>query len=174
MPNIKSAKKRVIVARKKNEENRAIRSRMNTAIKKFNNAIDTNNIEEAERLLPETMSIIDSTASKGVIHKNCAANKKSALSKRLSDVKSGKVEIKIKKDNKTIAAEKARAAQAAREALKAENARKAAERKAAKIAEEQAKLEAEGKGKKKKAEKKDDKPEKPKKATKKKAEEKAE
>lgn len=148
MPNIKSAKKRVIIARKKNLENRALRSRMNTAVKNFNNAIDTNNIEEAERLLPLTMSVIDQTVSKGVIHKNNAANKKSALSKRLSDVKSGKLEIKIKKDNKTIAAEKARAAQAAREAVRAENAKKAAERKAAKLEAEQAKLEAEGKAKK--------------------------
>lgn len=155
MPNIKSAKKRVIIARKKNTENRAFRSRMNTAVKNFNNAIDTNNIEEAERLLPLTMSIIDQTVSKGVIHKNNAANKKSALSKRLSDVKSGKLEIKIKKDNKTIAAEKARAAQAAREAVRAENAKKAAERKAAKIEAEKAKLEAEGKTK--KAKKADDK-----------------
>ena len=148
MPNIKSAKKRVSIARKKNLENRALRSRMNTAVKNFNNAIDTNNIEEAERLLPLTMSVIDQTVSKGVIHKNNAANKKSALSKRLSDVKSGKIEIKIKKDNKTIAAEKARAAQAAREAVRAENAKKAAERKAAKLEAEQAKLEAEGKAKK--------------------------
>ncbi len=148
MPNIKSAKKRVLVTIKKNEENRALRSRMNTAIKKFNAAIETNRIEDAEKLLPETMSIIDKTVSKGVIHKNNAANKKSALAKKLSDVKSGKIEIKIKKDNKTIAAEKARAAQAAREAIREENAKKAAERKAAKLEAEKAKLEAEGKPKK--------------------------
>ncbi len=148
MPNIKSAKKRVLVTIKKNEENRALRSRMNTAIKKFNAAIETNRIEDAEKLLPETMSIIDKTVSKGVIHKNNAANKKSALAKKLSDVKSGKIEIKIKKDNKTIAAEKARAAQAAREAVREENAKKAAERKAAKLEAEKAKLEAEGKSKK--------------------------
>ena len=148
MPNIKSAKKRVLVTIKKNEENRALRSRMNTAIKKFNAAIETNRIEDAEKLLPETMSIIDKTVSKGVIHKNNAANKKSALAKKLSDVKSGKIEIKIKKDNKTIAAEKARAAQAAREAIREENAKKAAERKASKLEAEKAKLEAEGKSKK--------------------------
>lgn len=160
MPNIKSAKKRVLVTIKKNEENRALRSRMNTAIKKFNAAVETNRIEEAEKLLPETMSIIDKTVSKGVIHKNNAANKKSALAKKLSDVKSGKIEIKIKKDNKTIAAEKARAAQAAREAVKEENAKKAAERKAAKLEAEKAKAEAESKSKKtskKDADKKSDK-----------------
>lgn len=159
MPNIKSAKKRVLITLKKNEENRALRSRMNTAIKKFNAAIETNRIEDAEKLLPETMSIIDKTVSKGVIHKNNAANKKSALAKKLSDVKSGKIEIKIKKDNKTIAAEKARVAQAAREAIREENAKKAAERKAAKLEAEKAKLEAEGKSKKgkKDADKKADK-----------------
>ena len=143
MPNIKSAKKRVLVIRKKNLENRMIRTQMNNAIKKFNNAIDTLNLEEADKLLPTTMSTIDKAVSKGVIHKNQAANKKSALSKRLSDVKSGKLVISIKKDNKTIAAEKARAAQEARAAIKAENARKAAERQAAKIEAEKAKAEAE-------------------------------
>ena len=143
MPNIKSAKKRVLVIRKKNLENRMIRTQMNNAIKKFNNAIDTLNLEDADKLLPATMSTIDKAVSKGVIHKNQAANKKSAISKRLSDVKSGKLVISIKKDNKTIAAEKARAAQEARAAIKAENARKAAERQAAKIEAEKAKAEAE-------------------------------
>ncbi len=143
MPNIKSAKKRVLVNQKKNQENRVLRSQMNTAIKKFNFAIDTNNIAEAETLLPETMSIIDSMVSKGIIHKNNADNKKAALSKRLSDVKSGKVVINIKKDNKTIAAEKAKAAQEARDAIKAENKRKKEEAKLAKEKAEAEKLEAE-------------------------------
>lgn len=148
MPNIKSAKKRVLIIAKKNELNRAYKSRMNHAIKKFNNAIDVNDIEGAEKLLPETMSIIDQTVSKGVIHKNQAANKKSALSKRLSDVKSGKITIVIKKDNKTIAAEKAKAAQEIRAQQKAEYQAKAAERKAARLEAEKAKLEAEAKAKK--------------------------
>lgn len=157
MPNIKSAKKRVLIAAKKNEQNRAYKTRMNHAIKKFNNAIDTNDIEGAEKLLPETMSVIDQTVSKGVIHKNQAANKKSALAKRLSDVKSGKITIVIKKDNKTIAAEKAKAAQEIREQQKAEYQAKAAERKAARLEAQKAKLEAEAAakkgGKKKTAEK---------------------
>ena len=147
MPNIKSAKKRVLIIAKKNEQNRAYKTRMNHAIKKFNNAIDVNDIEGAEKLLPETMSVIDQTASKGVIHKNQAANKKSALAKRLSDVKSGKLVIVIKKDNKTIAAEKAKAAQEIRAQQKAEYQAKAAERKAARLEAEKAKLEAEQKAK---------------------------
>ncbi len=175
MPNIKSAKKRVIITQKKNEQNRSHLSEMKNAIKKFNNAIDTNNIDEADKLLPVTMSIIDSCVSKGVIHKNQAANKKSAISKRLSAVKSGKLVITIKKDNKTIAAEKAKAAQEARAKEKAEFERKAAEKKAAKIEAEKAKLEAEKATKKpaktKKVKEEDAVEEKPKKRTTKKAEE---
>ncbi len=177
MPNIKSAKKRVLIIAKKNEQNRAYKTRMNHAIKKFNNAIDVNDIEGAEKLLPETMSVIDQTASKGVIHKNQAANKKSALAKRLSDVKSGKLVIVIKKDNKTIAAEKAKAAQEIRAQQKAEYQAKAAERKAARLEAEKAKLEAEQKAKKGKKKDADKKAEEPKeKKTKKtaKTEEKAE
>lgn len=143
MPNIKSAKKRVLVNQKKNQENRMLRSELNTAIKKFNNAIDTNNIADAEAMLPETISIIDSMVSKGIIHKNNANNKKAALSKRLSDVKSGNIVINIKKDNKTIAAEKAKAAQEARDAIKAENNRKKEEARLAKEKAEAEKLEAE-------------------------------
>lgn len=148
MPNIKSAKKRVLITAKKNEQNRAYKTRMNHAIKAFNNAIDTNDIEGAEKMLPEVMSVIDQTVSKGVIHKNQAANKKSALAKRLSDVKSGKLTIVIKKDNKTIAAEKAKAAQEIREKQRAEYLAKAAERKAARLEAQKAKLEEEAKAKK--------------------------
>jgi small subunit ribosomal protein S20 len=134
VPNIKSAKKRVLTIQKKAAVNRSTISEMKTAIKKFNNAIDTTRIDDAEKLLPATMSVIDSAAAKGVIHKNNAANKKSALSKRLYEVKSGQKTIVIKKDNKTIAAEKALAAKEAKDAIKAENAKKAAERAAAKVA----------------------------------------
>ena len=132
MPNIKSAKKRVLVNEKKNNENRIQISAVKTAIKKINYAIDTNNMEEAERLLPETYAILDKAVSKGLMHKNTAANKKSGIAKRIADIKAGKKEVVIKKDNKTIAAEKAKAAQAAREAQRAEVAKKNAEKKAAK------------------------------------------
>ena len=90
MPNIKSAKKRVLITKKKNARNRSDRSKMNNAIKAFNKAIDAANIDEAERLLPITMSVIDKSVTAGIIHKNAAANKKSAISKRLSDIRSGR------------------------------------------------------------------------------------
>ena len=132
MPNIKSAKKRVLITKKKNSRNRSDRSKMKNAIKAFNKALDTANLEEAERLLPITMSVIDKSVTAGIIHKNTAANKKSAISKRLSDVKSGKLTITVKKDNKTIAAEKALAAKQAREAARAEIRAKQAEKEAEK------------------------------------------
>ena len=87
MPNIKSAKKRVLVTEKKNLENRMVKSAIKTAIRKYNDAIASGNIEEAEKLLPETVSVIASAVSKGILHKNNAANKKSALAKNLNAIK---------------------------------------------------------------------------------------
>ena len=142
MPNIKSDEKRVLVTEKKTLENKMMRSRMRNIVKKFNDAIDTLKLDEAEKMLPTVMSVIDDAASKGVIHKNTAANKKSRLSARLSGVKSGKIVIDIKKDNKTIAAEKAQAAREKAEAARAETQKKMQEKIAAKEAEKKAKEEA--------------------------------
>lgn len=138
MPNIKSAKKRVLVNKKKNERNRMLTSELRTAIKKFHTAIETD-LAAAEKLLPETMSIIDKAATKGIITKNSANNRKSALAKRLSDIKSGKKTIEVKKDNKTIAAEKRAEKVAREEAAKAEAKRIAEEKKAEAQAAEQEK-----------------------------------
>lgn len=87
MPNIKSAKKRVVVTEKKNSQNKMIKTSVKTAIKKFNAALAADDAEAAEKLLPETVSVIDSAASKGILHKNNAANKKSALAKNLNALK---------------------------------------------------------------------------------------
>ena len=148
MPNIKSAKKRVLIEKRNNARNRSEMTAVKTTKKKINNAIDTNRIDDAEKMLPEVMSAIDSAVTKGIIHKNNAANKKSAIAKRIADIKSGKLVIEIKKDNKTIAAEKAKAAKEAREAERAAFIKKQAE---AAAAAEKAKQEA---AEKEKAEKK--------------------
>jgi small subunit ribosomal protein S20 len=118
VPNIKSAIKRVETNKKKNAENRPILTAVKNSIKTINSYIDTNNIEEAEKYLPTLMSVLDSAVAKGIIHRNNASNKISAISQRLSDIKSGKKVVVIKKDNKTIAAEKAKAAKLAREEAK--------------------------------------------------------
>ena len=76
MPNIKSAKKRVIVNQKKTEQNKNIRSEVKTEIKKVEILIKENKIEEAKNLLPHAFALIDAAASKNIIHANNAANKK--------------------------------------------------------------------------------------------------
>lgn len=86
MPNIKSAKKRVIVNQKKTEQNKNIRSRVKTEIKKVEALIKDNNIEEAKALLPQAFALIDSAASKNIIHANNAANKKAKLAKKIDAV----------------------------------------------------------------------------------------
>ena len=140
MPNIKSAIKRVDVNNKKNAQNKSILSNTRNTLKAINKMIDENRIEEAEKFLPTLMSTLQSAAAKGVIHSKNAANKISAVSKRIADIKSGKTVIVIKKDNKTIAAEKAKAAQAAREEarLAKQAEKKAAEEAKAAAAKEEA------------------------------------
>ena len=87
MPIIKSAKKRQEVAIRNNERNKARRSALATAIKKFNKAISDKDVELAEKLLPETFSIIDSEVNTNIIHKNKANNKKADLSVALTKLK---------------------------------------------------------------------------------------
>lgn len=87
MPIIKSAKKRQEVAIRNNARNKAERSELATAIKKYNAAIANGDVKLAEQLLPETFSIIDEKVTNGIIHKNKANNKKSALAKELDKLK---------------------------------------------------------------------------------------
>lgn len=86
MPNIKSAIKRVSVIEKKTMRNNMIKSAYKTAIKKFEQAVENGNIEEAKTLLAEASKKIDQACSKGVIVKNTAARKKSNLAKKLNTV----------------------------------------------------------------------------------------
>ncbi|MBE6885838.1 MAG: 30S ribosomal protein S20 [Ruminococcaceae bacterium] len=83
MPNIKSAKKRVLVIKTKTLRNKAIRSNMKTVIKKADVAIAGNTADKAEAFR-QAVKAIDKAAAKGIIHKNCAARKKSALAKKLN------------------------------------------------------------------------------------------
>ena len=84
MPNIKSAKKRVLVIEKK--KNKAIKSALKTQVKKFLEAGNTGNKEEATKLFPATVSAIDGAVTKGVIHKNNANNRKAKLAKKLASL----------------------------------------------------------------------------------------
>ena len=84
MPNIKSAKKRVKVIEKKTLRNNMIKSSYRTAVRKFDEAIEAGNIEEAKKLLVDATKKIDQACTKGVIVKNTASRKKSSLSKKLN------------------------------------------------------------------------------------------
>ncbi len=84
MPNIKSAKKRVRIIEKKTLRNNMIKSGYKTAVKKFEEAIASGNIEEAKVLLSKATKKIDQACTKGVLVKNTAARKKSSLSKKLN------------------------------------------------------------------------------------------
>ena len=84
MPNIKSAKKRVKIIEKKTLRNNMIKSGYKTAVKKFEEAIASGNIEEAKVLLSKATKKIDQACTKGVLVKNTAARKKSSLSKKLN------------------------------------------------------------------------------------------
>ncbi len=124
MANIKSAVKRVETNQKKAAQNKSAYSEMQTAIKKFKALIMSNKAADAEKALPSVISVIDSTATAGVIHKNAAARRVSVLSKMLNDLKTGKLVIVKKIDNKERAAMKAAAAKAEKDKVKAEAALK--------------------------------------------------
>ena len=85
MPNIKSAKKRVKVIATKTAQNKAYNSALKTVIKKANVAMESNSIDKAEAVRAAVKKI-DQASAKGILHKNTAARKKSALVRKLNVV----------------------------------------------------------------------------------------
>ncbi len=84
MPNIKSAIKRVNIIEKKTLRNNMIKSGYKSAVKKFEQAVEAGNIDEAKALLANANKKIDQACTKGVLVKNSAARKKSKLAKKLN------------------------------------------------------------------------------------------
>ncbi len=87
MPNIKSAEKRVKIIEKKTNENRAVKSRISTFVKKFKLAVSSKEVENADNLYREVVSLLDKAAAENVIHKNSANRKKAHYSKMLDNLK---------------------------------------------------------------------------------------
>ena len=81
MANIKSAKKRVLTSRVRQERNKAIKSSVKTAIKKVEAAVREADKDAAAKELLNATSIIDKAAKKGVLHKNNASRKVARLAK---------------------------------------------------------------------------------------------
>ncbi len=83
MPNIKSAKKRVLVAEANHERNKSNSSALKTAIKKANVAVAENSADK-EAAVKVAVKSIDKAVAQGIIHKNNAARKKSAIMTKLN------------------------------------------------------------------------------------------
>ena len=86
LPNIKSAKKRVLISEARNARNRAERSALRTAVKKFEAAAVEGNRTEADSAYKVAVKAVDKAVAKGILHKNNAAHKKSALTLKLNQI----------------------------------------------------------------------------------------
>jgi len=69
---------------KRTEHNRALRSKLRTALKSIRGAIDTGDIKGAKAALSQTFSLIDKMSGKGIIHDNAAGRYKSRIAKRVA------------------------------------------------------------------------------------------
>lgn len=78
-----SAIKRVRQNEKRRVRNRSDRTRLRSQIKRFRQALETSNLEEAQKLLPQTVSLVDVMVKKGIIHENAGNRYKSRLTRRL-------------------------------------------------------------------------------------------
>lgn len=86
MPNIKSAKKRILVSKRRNQENTLVKSSMKTAIKNVEKAVKANESEKALENLKVANTRIDKAVNTGVVKKNKAARLKSRLTKMTNNM----------------------------------------------------------------------------------------
>jgi small subunit ribosomal protein S20 len=94
MASHKSAKKRIRTNERRRIINKSNESKIKTLVKKVLNAAEK---EEAEKAYKEAVSVIDRSVTKGVIHRNTAGRKKSALTKHVNGLESQKSKVKDKK-----------------------------------------------------------------------------
>ena len=84
MPNIKSAKKRVLISKTENERNKAAKSALKTNIKKFDAAVAAGDKEQADGAFKAAVKSVDKAVKKGILHKNTAARKKSSMAVKMN------------------------------------------------------------------------------------------
>ena len=84
LANIKSAKKRILVAEKRAEKNKSVRSRVKTAVKKVDAAIAAGDKAAAQECLVNATRELDMATTKGVYHKNTSSRKVSRLAKAVN------------------------------------------------------------------------------------------
>jgi small subunit ribosomal protein S20 len=80
--NIKSQLKRIKTNEKRTERNKAVKSELRTWVRRFREAADSGDRAAAQDALRTASTKLDKAVSKGVIHENQAANKKSAMAKK--------------------------------------------------------------------------------------------
>ena len=83
MANIKSQMKRIKTNEKSRQRNKAVKSALRTHVRRFSEAVDAGETEKAQTLAKTACRALDNAASKGVIHSNQAANRKSAMAKQV-------------------------------------------------------------------------------------------
>jgi len=86
--NIKSQIKRIKTNEKARLRNKSVKSSLKTAIRKYRAAADAGDVDTAATLMRDASKALDKAASKGVIHANQAANRKSAMAKRVAKLNS--------------------------------------------------------------------------------------
>jgi len=82
MPNIKSQIKRLRKSEEQRLRNKSVKSRIKTNVSRLKQSLEDKNKEEAQKQLLTAVRSLDKAASKGVIHRNQASNKKSKLMKK--------------------------------------------------------------------------------------------
>ena len=87
MANIKSQKKRIVTAEKARMRNKAVRSELKTAVKRVRAAVEANDAELAQAEANKAGKLLDKAASRGIIHKNQAAQRKSGVQKLVNKIK---------------------------------------------------------------------------------------
>ena len=86
MPNIKSAKKRVLIGEVRNARHKAATSELKPAIKKFEVAAADGNRTDADGAYKVAVKKVDQAVAKGIMHKNTAAHRKSAMTLKLNKI----------------------------------------------------------------------------------------
>ena len=86
MPNIKSAEKRVLIAKERTAKNRIEKTKLKNTLKKFGAAVESGDREAAATAYKVAVKTVDRAAGKGLLHKNNAAHKKSAMAGKLNDL----------------------------------------------------------------------------------------
>ena len=87
MANIKSQKKRILTAEKARQRNKAVRSELKTAIKAVRTAVEAGQLEDAQVAANKASRLLDKAASKGIVHKNQAAQRKSGVQELVNTLK---------------------------------------------------------------------------------------